>query len=76
MFEQITKSYRSEVRTYTTDKLMFGCKEKLKLHLLNKYKKEKKEKRNLIEKKTKRLKKTKQKQTNKQNETRKTLHTF
>ena len=49
MFEQITKSYRSEVRTYTTDKLMFGCKEKLKLHLLNKYKKEKKEKRNLIE---------------------------
>ena len=49
MFAQITKSYRNEVRTYTTDKLMFGCKEKLKLHLLNKYEKGKKEKRNLIE---------------------------
>ena len=46
MFAQITKSYRNEVRTYTTDKLMFGYKEKFKLHLLNIYKKEK---RNLIE---------------------------
>ena len=42
---QITKSYRNEVRTYTSDKLIFGYQEKLKLHFLNKYKrKEKKEK--------------------------------
>ena len=47
MFAQITKSYRDKLRTYTTDKLMFGYKEKLKLHLLNKYeRKEKKEKMN------------------------------
>ena len=44
-FAQNYKSYRNEVRTYklnyNTDKLMFGYVEKLKLHLLNKYKTEK-----------------------------------
>lgn len=44
MFAQITKSNSNEVRTYTTDKLMFAYKEKFILHLLNKYKKEKKNK--------------------------------
>jgi len=44
MFAQITKSYRKEVRTYTTDKLTSGYKEKLKLHHLNKYKKRKEKK--------------------------------
>lgn len=42
---QITKSYCKQVRTYPTDKLMIGYKEKFKLHLLNKHKEEKKKKR-------------------------------
>lgn len=50
MFAQITKSYCKQVRTYPTDKLMIGYKEKFKLHLLNKHKEEKKKKKgNLIE---------------------------
>lgn len=44
MFAQITKSYCKQVRTYPTDKLMIGYKEKFKLHLLNKHKEKKKKK--------------------------------